>query len=388
MAFTLVINPGSSSKKFALYSDTVRLADAYIEQDPKGFLMCVTEAENKKCFTLPKENYKNCLKDFLEIVYKGDLVHKDQKIKRVAVRIVAPGSYFQKHRKVNDEFKKRLKLAAVEAPLHIPHTIREIEATEQILPEAEIIGISDSAFHATLPPVSRNYSLPEPEMEELDIHRFGYHGISVSSVVRKMNAVFGHVPERVVLCHIGSGVSVTALKDGKSVDTSMGFAPGSGLVMSSRAGDVDAGALLAFMQLRNLKPKDVEVYLQSAGGLKAIAGESDLRLLLERKANGEESATRALNAFVYHLQKTVGAYAAVLGGVDAIVLTATASERSPALRDLLLKPLQFLGFGLDTYLNSTHINIDGVISSRDSKVKVAVIKTNEADEMVRLCLSV
>lgn len=388
MAFTLVINPGSSSKKFALYSDTVRLADAYIEQDPKGFLMCVTEAENKNCFTLPKENYQNCLKDFLETVYKGDLVHKDQKIKRVAIRIVAPGSYFQKHRRIDDEFKKKLTAAAVRAPLHIPHTIKEIAAAQQILPEAEIIGISDSAFHATMPSVSRSYSLPEAEMEELDIHRFGYHGISVSSVVRKMNAVFGYIPERVVLCHIGSGVSVTALKDGKSVDTSMGFAPGSGLVMSSRSGDVDAGALLAFMQLRNLKPKDVEVYLQSAGGLRAMAGESDLRLLLERKANGEAGATKALNAFFYHLQKTIGAYAAILGGVDAIVLTATASERSPALRDLLLKPLQFLGFGLDTYLNSAHVNCDGIISSKESKVKVAVIKTNEADEMVRLCLSV
>lgn len=388
MAFTLVINPGSSSKKFALYSDTVRLVDAYIEQDPKGFLMCVTEAEKKNCLTIPKENYHNCLSDFLELVYKSDLVHKEQKIKRVAIRVVAPGSYFQKHRKIDEEFMKKLKAASLRAPLHIPHTIKEIEAAQQILPEAEIIGISDSAFHATMPLVSRNYSLPEGEMAELDIHRFGYHGISVSSVVRKMNAVLGHVPEKVVLCHIGSGVSVTALREGKSVDTSMGFAPGSGLIMSSRAGDVDSGALLAFMQMRNLKPKDVEVYLQSAGGLKAIAGDADLRLLLERKARGDVDATKALSAFVYQLQKTIGAYAAVLGGIDAIVLTATASERSPALRDLLLKPLQFLGFGLDTYLNSTYVNSDGLISSKDSKVKVAVIKTNEADEMVRLCLSV
>ena len=389
MAFTLVVNPGSSSKKFALYQDTALLLEAYIERSSNGFLMCSNlGGVQQKCDTLGAGAYKDSLGNFITACVESGQITEAGSIDTVAMRVVAPGTYFQKHQEITKEFEAKLAAAEVRAPLHIPHIQQEIEAAQHFLPKARLVGISDSAFHSTLSKSARNYSLPTADVEELDLYRFGYHGISVASVTRRFNKVLGSVPERAVVCHIGSGVSITALKNGKSVDTTMGYAPGSGLIMGTRAGDVDTGALLFLMQQKNYKPNDAQVYLQSAGGLKALGGESDLRILLERRARGEEIATETLAAFIYQLQKTIGGYAAILGGLDAIVLTATASERSPAMRDMLLRSLQFLGFGFDTYENAACINRDGIISTKESAVTVAVIKTNEAEEMAHLSLTI
>jgi acetate kinase len=163
----------------------------------------------------------------------------------------------------------------------------------------------------------------------------------------------------------------------------MGYAPGSGLLMGTRAGDVPTGAMLSLMQQKNLKPTDALVYLQTNSGLMGLTGESDIRILLERRAQGYAKATAAIDAFIYHLQKAIGGYMATLGGVDAIVLTATASQRSPQLRELLLQSLAPLGIVLDKDKNDATINKDAVITTSQSPVKVVVIKTNEADEILR-----
>jgi acetate kinase len=158
---------------------------------------------------------------------------------------VAPGTYFQQHRLIDESYLAKLRDLSQVAPLHVPHLIAEIEATLQILPKATLVGISDSAFHASMPRVSRNYSLPGEDAEKFDIYHFGYHGLSVASVLKKADELNKSPLSRVIVCHIGSGVSVTAVKDGKSIDTTMGYAPGSGLLMGTRAGDLPTGALLS-----------------------------------------------------------------------------------------------------------------------------------------------
>ena len=389
MAFTLVINPGSSSKKFALFRDTALILDAYVERSDEGFLMCsIVGGVQQKCDLLDTKAYKNSLHNFLRLAELSEYEIKVSDITRVALRVVAPGTYFQKHQLITSDYEDRLRASSDLAPLHIPHVLQEIETVKQYLPQATLIGVSDSAFHATMPEVARGYSLPKADAAALDIYRFGYHGLSVSSVMRRSERVCGQTFSKVIVCHIGSGVSVTAIKDGVSIDTSMGYAPGSGVVMGSRAGDVDAGALLALMQQKHLKPNDAQVYLQSQGGLRALGGEFDLRLLLERKAHGDKAATLAINSFVYHLQKTIGAYSAILGGVEAIFLTATAAERSNTLRSTLLGPLGSIGVTLDESKNQATISRDGIISATDSKVLVAVIKTAEAAELVHQSLTI
>lgn len=383
MAFTLVINPGSSSKKFAVYKDTTCILDAYIERSEDGFEMCsIVGGVQQRCSLIEKKEYKNSLRNFLLLATQGDFLTSETDITRVALRVVAPGTYFTQHQKVTDAYIAALERNSVLAPLHIPHVLQEIAAVREFLPQATLYGISDSAFHASKPEVARRYAIAAVDAVALDIYRYGYHGLSVSSVLRRYGRVAHRSAKKILVCHIGSGVSVTAVRDGRCVDTSMGYAPGSGLIMGSRAGDIDAGALLALMQQRQLKPNDAQVYLQSMGGLQALGNESDLRLLLLRRARGEAEATLAVEAFIYHLQKTIGAYIAILGGVDTIILTATASERSPLLRSLLLEPLATFGIMLDATKNESCINRDGVISSTTSAVEVVVVKTAEADEIL------
>ena len=387
MAFTLVVNPGSSSKKFALYQDRTALLTAYIERSADGFEMCTAVGTTQqRCNLLGKNDYKDSLNNFLTLAVTEKHIPDFSAITNVAIRVVAPGTYFQVHRVVDAEYLTRLNKLVTIAPLHIPHLLQEVEAIKKFLPDARILAISDSAFHSTMPDVSRRYAIDKVESERLDIYRFGYHGLSVASVMRRVEKVTDRPVRRAVVCHIGSGVSVTAVADGKSIDTTMGYAPGSGLVMGSRAGDIDPGALLVLMQAKNFKPSDAQVYLQTGGGLHALAGEADLRVLLERRSRGDVAAEAAIASFVYHIQKAIGSYVAVLGGLDALIFTATASERSPVLRALIVEKLAGLQIILNSEKNETCVSRDGVLSSVGAKVDVVVIKTNEADEILHASL--
>jgi acetate kinase len=385
MAITLIINPGSSSKKFALYNERNLLISAHVERSEDGFEMCTSiNGIQQSCELQDKQSFSNCLSSFLDAAKRASCIKECFDINVVVLRVVAPGTFFQQHRIVDEDYIKLLRETQVVAPLHVPHVLAEIENLKKLLPKTKIVAASDSEFHKTIPDFVRRYSLPLAESKKYDIFRFGYHGLSVASVVRRVASLTNKSIQKTIVCHIGSGVSVTAVKDGQSVDTTMGYAPGSGLIMGSRAGDLDAGALLTLMQLQNIKPKDAQVYLQTQGGLRGLAGESDLRLLLERRAKGDIEAEKAIASFVYQIKKVIGSYAAALGGLDAIILTATASERSSILRQLILSELALLGIKIDIEKNEFFIGREGLISKKDSEVAVFVIKTDEADEMLRV----
>ena len=379
MSITLVVNPGSSSKKYALYSNRTLQLNAYIERTKEGFEMCTAVGgfEQGNCELVPHQGYHDSLDNFLQRAKSEGFIHANSDIKKVAIRVVAPGTYFQTHRVIDEVFMKKLRACVSLAPLHVPHIEHELQALLMVLPQAQLVSVSDSAFHSTMPESARLYSLPKKDYEEFDLYRFGYHGLSVASAVRRLHAVTGTDPKRAIVCHLGSGVSVTALRAGQSVETTMGYAPGSGLIMGSRAGDLDPGALLTIMQCRNLKPVDTQTYIQTYGGLKGIAGEADLRFLLERRAKGDKSATLAIASFVHQIRKAIGAQLLVLGGVDTIVFTATAGERSPVLRALIMENLEDIGILIDEDKNEACVSRDGVISDFNSK-----IKTDEAAEIL------
>ena len=384
MAFTLVINPGSSSKKFALFSSRTLLLEAYVERLADGYEMCTTiGGEQQKCDLLNRDQYNGSLGQFLDGAIKRGLLTDYTDVAKVALRVVAPGTYFQQHRLIDEEYLRKLEDLSKVAPLHIPHLLQEIRVTKQILPQSKLVGVSDSAFHASMPEITKRYSIPESDAKQFDIYHFGYHGLSVASVLARADMVAREPLRKVIVCHIGSGVSITAVKNGKSVDTTMGYAPGSGLLMGTRAGDLPTGAMLSLMQQKNLKPADALVYLQTNSGLKGLSGESDLRILLERRAQGHTKAVAAIDTFIYQLQKAIGGYIATLGGVEAIILTATASQRSPQLRQLLIEPLAPLGIILDKEKNDVAINKEAVISTQGSPIKVLVIKTCEAEEILK-----
>ena len=386
MASTLVINPGSSSKKYAFFDGVRPIAEYRFERTAHGFEVCsVRDAGQQTCQSVNRAQYASAITMVLELARVQ--LAADALPAIVGIRIVAPGSYFQAHRVIDDEFVKRLHDCMAVAPLHIPVMVAEIEAVRRALPDTTIVAVSDSAFHSTLPPVARNYSIPADLAQTHDVYRYGYHGLSVASIVRRTHGVFGADTPRLVVCHIGSGVSVTAVRDGVSVETTMGFSPGSGLVMGTRAGDVDAGALLELMRAHHWRPLDAQTFLQTGGGLVGLTGEADIRSLLDRVAQRDASAIAALEVFRYHIARAIAMSTAALSGVDAVVLTATAAERSPELRAHVLGNLSYLGICVDAERNEQVASRDAIISPYDSPVKVAVMRTDELGEIVRVVSS-
>lgn len=385
MAFTLLINPGSSSKKYSLIHEERVISNAIFEKYGDDFNLCIEQdGLQQKCEGITSDEFGTALHQFLDHCLSTKILENLKDVTSVGIRVVAPGTFFQKHQVVDDLFIHKLRACEPSAPLHIPYTIKEIDVVKIELPHSKVISVSDSAFHSTMPSWSRDYSIEVNDTKEFDIHRFGYHGISVSSVLKKYQRLYGNIPAKVIVAHVGSGVSMTAIKDRLSMDTSMGFAPDSGLVMGSRAGDLDSGALLELMRAKNIRLFDTLSYIQKRGGLKGMTGEADFRLLLEKVGRSEETAIAALHHFVYHFQKQLGAYAMALQGIDAIILTATASERSSILRHYILENIEWFGIKINVEKNDLLLSGDGVISADDSLVKVVVIRTAELTEMLEV----
>lgn len=389
MAVTLVVNPGSSSKKYALFRDGREILRVEVSQTEKDIRYAVRRNDAwLEDVALAEGEYEQCISKVVETAQAHRCISSAADITKIGLRLVAPGREWQYHQCFTDTMVERLHAVNASAPLHIPPVLAEYQQLRTAFPEVSIVAASDSAFHNTMPAPAAHYSIPTVDREQLGVQRYGYHGLSVSSVMQRLHAVTGKNFSRVVVCHIGSGVSVTAVRDGVSVDTSMGYAPGSGAVMGSRAGDLDTGALLELLRAKSMSVSDAHHYLQKEGGLQALADESDIRHLLERTACGDPAARAALAHFAYHIRKQIGVMLAALGGVDAVVCTATAGERSPELRSCILAPLADLGITLDPERNDTAIAREMVISPHQSPVCVVVIPTDELGEIVRVVDSI
>lgn len=388
MEVAFIVNPGSTSRKYALYKDTVCVTKFFCEATGTGFCMSVV-AHGVKVVEkeLTATEFNNAATHAMEYALESGQLDSVQDITHVAVRVVAPGTFFTKHRVIDAEYISQLKKVEDVAPLHIPDLISEIESIQKTLPDTRLFAVSDSAFHTTIPEYINTVSIPRVDAREFDIRRFGYHGLSMSSVSRRLKAQFGEVPERTIVCHVGGGVSIAALRNGESVSTSMGYSPVSGLIMGSRGGDITAGVTAALTVFKKLRGKKLYEYLYKESGFKGVAGVSDLRLVLERNASGDADAKLAVDMFVHEFHSWIGAHVATLGGVDAIVLTATASERNPALRALLLSGLEVFGIEVDEEKNNECIGREGMIQKEGQSVKIAVMKTDEMGEIDRVVTS-
>lgn len=384
MDTTLVINPGSASKKYALYRNGAELFSVLFEHTETGFGKCVEVNRTRQhCEETTAGAYDTALQDMLSLAMREHVIERKEDITHIGIRIVAPGTFFEAHRRIDLRYRKLLEAVAEYAPLHIPHILEELHTVLHHFPDTPIVGVSDSAFHSSMAPYAREYSILAEDALALDIRRFGYHGISVASCLPRAYKIFGTHPERMVVCHIGSGVSVTALKDGKSVDTTMGFGPGSGLMMSTRAGEIDPSALFALMHKKKLSYTDAEQYVNLSGGLKGMLGESDLRIALDRSARGDRSALIATEKFFYGIRKAIGSFAMILGGLDALVFTATAAERNPVVRMHVSEGVEAFGGALDAEANDVLIGKEGVISTPESKVLIGVVHTHEMEMIAR-----
>lgn len=278
-----------------------------------------------------------------------------------SIRIVAPGRFFRNHHVIDASFLKQLELAQNKAPLHIMPTLEEIHFLQTTFPHIRCVGISDSAFHASVPDYARLYAISEADTVECDVERFGYHGVSLSSIVEtlKKNAT---LPEKLVVCHLGGGSSVTAIHNGVSVDTTMGYSPVSGLPMATRVGDIDTQAVMAIAAIRHYELSDIEKYVMNKCGFLGMAGTADMKTLLAQE-RVDHRAAHAVNMFVYQIQKHIGAYHAVLGGIDMLVFSGGIGEASEIIRQKIMEKLQH-------YVRNAQ-----------------VVPTQEDEEMIRLTKS-
>jgi len=288
--------------------------------------------------------------------------------------LVHGGSKYSAPLRITEELLAELHTLARLDPDHTPEAIRGIRFLSRLFPELPQVACFDTAFHGSLPKVARMYALPRKFYDE-GVRRYGFHGLSCEYIMRELQATEGELADgRVIILHLGSGSSMTAVRNGKSVDTSMGFTPLEGLVMGTRSGDVDPGAILYLEEHGHASPEGMDTLLNKRSGLLGVSGISaDMRELLHKEAN-DSRAAEAIDLFCYRAKKYVGAYAAALGGLDVIVFSGGIGENSPAIRERICEGLEFLGIKLDSSLNHKSA---ASISDAHSRIKVRVIHTDE-----------
>lgn len=300
-------------------------------------------------------------------------------------RMVLGGMEHTRPLKIGPELLRELQGLTRLDPDHAPAAIRGIQFVAQRFPKLPQVASFDTAFHASLPKVAQMYAIPRGLYDE-GIRRYGFHGISCEYIMQELRRTEGAVAEgRVVIAHLGNGASMTAVRNGRSVDTSMGFTALEGLVMGTRSGDIDPAAVLYLQEEQKMSPREVDSLLNKQSGLLGISGISaDMRDLLQKESS-DSRAAEAIELFCYRARKYLGAYAAALGGLDAMVFTAGIGEKAPQIRERICAGLEFLGIELDAGLNRTNAK---VISSSRSRVRVRVIQTDEDSVIVQHVLAV
>ncbi len=382
----LIVNTGSASKKYAFYEGAKKIYTAHFEMEGDSFIVTETTEKGSEKKVINKEGYIGAVGVILESLIEKQIISKREDMDLFGVRIVAPGEYFLTNRLITDEYLKMAEAALQKVPLHLGPALEEIKNIKKFFGDnMPIAGVSDTTFHATIPESSRFYAIPVKDSRELGLQRFGYHGISVQSVTAKAAETLGGLPEKVIVCHLGGGASVTAVKNGQSIDTSMGFTPLEGLVMATRVGDIDAGAVLYLAEKLGKDFKELEHYFNNECGLLGLSGKSsDIRELIELEKNGDADSALALRTYVTRIKQYIGRMAAVLGGVDLLILAGTVGERSFIMRERICENLEFLGIELDKELNNASNGVDVELSKSGSKTKILVIKTDEMEEIAKI----
>ncbi len=382
----LVLNCGSSSVKYKLIDTTSEavLAEGGVEKIglPDGFLKYKKADGSKEIIDLGHIDHLAAVKAILNLLtdpVEGCIKSYDE-IDAVGHRVVHGGEKFAESVLITDEVKDMIKQCYDLAPLHNPANMTGIDAITALMPAVPQVAVFDTAFHQTMPAKSFMYALPYKYYTEDGVRRYGFHGTSHRYVSQRAAEFLGVdiKTKKIIPCHIGNGGSITAVDGGKSVDTSMGLTPVEGLMMGTRVGDVDPGALTYLMLKHNLSANDLQNIINKQSGMLGVSEiSSDMREIEAAINDGNERARMAQDMYEQRILKYIGAYAAEMGGVDIIVFTGGVGENQVSLREAVCKPLAFMGVELDTEVNATSRGKDAVISKPSSKVTVVVIPTDE-----------
>ncbi len=301
-------------------------------------------------------------------------------------RVVHGGPHFVAPIRVIESVLGELRNLSALDPVHNPAETAALEQGMRLLPNIPSVAVFDTAFHQSLPPVAACYALPHALSERLELRRYGFHGTSYKYVSQRLLTCLGRdaIGTKLIVCHLGNGASVCALRDGKSVDTSMGFTPLEGLIMGTRCGDIDAGLLLFLLRTQAMTPAQLDTLLNQQSGLKGLGGHGgDVRLLESAADDGDPQAELTLTAFAYRVRKYIGAYAAALGGVDALAFTGGIGEHSATMRTRICDGLAFLGIALDPKRNAAAPAAETLLSLDSSSTPIWKIPTDEQRQLAR-----
>ncbi|MCQ1528043.1 acetate/propionate family kinase [Lutispora saccharofermentans] len=380
-----VVNCGSSSLKYQLINmkneeveakglvERIGIPGSVLKHQPANGEKVVIE----EYMPTHKEALKHVIDALMDENY--GVIKNMNEINAVGHRVVHAGEKFAFSVVINEEVVNALKGCIDLAPLHNPPNIIGIEACQQLMPGVPMVGVFDTAFHQTMPKEAFIYALPYELYEKYGVRRYGFHGTSHKYVAQRAASMLNKNIEdlKIVTCHLGNGASVAAVKQGKSVDTSMGFTPLEGLAMGTRCGDIDPAIVKFVMEKENLDLAGIDNLMNKKSGVLGISGvSSDFRDIEEAAEKGNMRADLALKVFAYKVRKYIGAYAAAMGGIDAIVFTAGLGENSASMRASVCEGLEFLGVEIDNEKNNVR-GKEAEVSKANSKVKVLLIPTNE-----------
>ena len=380
----LVINCGSSSLKYQLIDSRTEdvLATGLCERIGIDGRMTHTPTGGETAVkSIPLPDHSAAIQSVLSALTDREhgVISSLGEIGAVGHRLVHGGEKFAASVIINDEVIAEVEACNDLAPLHNPANLIGVRACQQIMPDVPMVGVFDTAFHQTMPPKAYLYGIPHQYYEEHKVRRYGFHGTSHNYVSQRVHHLAELDPDnsRVIVCHLGNGASVTAVKNGKSVDTSMGLTPLEGLIMGTRSGDLDPGVIEYIAKKEHMTLEEVLKVLNKESGVLGLSGvSSDFRDLAEAMEQGNAQAAVAVEAFCYRVAKHIGAYTAALNGVDAIVFTAGIGENAAHIRSMVCEYLGFLGITIDEEKNAVR-GKETEISTPDSKVAVFVIPTNE-----------
>ena len=382
----LVINAGSSSFKFELFD-----AANGLKSRLRGLAERIGEAEGifraaDTEIVAPVPDHQTAmrlLKEYLE--ENAEQFGSPDEIRIVGHRVVHGGNTFVEPTLITGEVKDKIRSLFHLAPLHNPANLKGIEMAERFFPAARQVAVFDTAFHQNIPEREHRYAIPESYYRQ-GIRQYGFHGISHQYVSRKAAELLGRNDLRLITLHLGNGASMAAVKNGKSMATTMGFGPLAGLVMGTRSGDIDPSVLLYLLR-EGMTLDGLDKMLNKQSGLKALFGSNDMRDVETAYASGDPKARLALDIYTGRIRKYIGAYTALLGGTDALVFTAGIGEHSALVREKSVEGLGFAGIEIDKQKNQNPDKYGGEIQASGAKVKILVIPTREEREIARQCLN-
>ncbi len=383
----LVLNCGSSSIKYQLFdmsADEKVLAKGLLERIGQsiGIVNHTPMGKDKMKYETPIPNHTAGIEIIINLLLDKEVgvINSLSEIKAAGHRVAHGGEHFKNSVLINNDTLTEISNCIQLAPLHNPANLKGILAVEKLIPGLPQVAVFDTSFHQSMPDYAYIYGIPYEYYENFEIRRYGFHGTSHKFVAEKAANMIGkNINDlKIISCHLGNGASITAIDRGVSIDNSMGFTPVEGLIMGTRCGDLDVGALLFIMEKENLDTKQANDLVNKKSGVLGISGiSSDMRDLENAAMQGNERAKLALDVYAYKVKKYIGSYIAAMNGLDLLIFTGGIGENSMYIREQITSNMEYLGIKIDKNINDSTKGVDAIISTEDSKVCTIVATTNE-----------